>query len=241
MTDMAAKDRLIIALDMASAEDASRLVHELAGHVGMFKVGGELFTLCGPRVVKEILDNGTGVFLDLKFHDIPTTVERASVQAARMGVSMFDVHALGGREMMQAARKGRDAVAGGRKPPLVVAVTVLTHLEPEVVKSQLGIGWPIGEAVVRLAGQAQSAGLDGVVCSGMEAEKVRRECGGGFVIVCPGVRPEWVNAADEQKRRVTPAEAVQAGADFIVVGRPVTHAASPVEAAARLVEEMEGV
>ena len=237
MTEM--KERLIIALDAGSLQDALRVASRIGDSVGMLKVGSELFTGCGPEAVKELVDSGAKVFLDLKFHDIPNTVERACARAARLGVSLLDVHALGGAEMMRAARRGAGSEAGGASRPHVVAVTVLTHLDPGMVSSELGIRWTVEEAVERLALAARESGLDGVVCSGREAAAVRRACGPGFLIVCPGVRPSWCGEDDEQRRRMTPAEALRAGADYLVVGRPVTRDPRPEEAVARLLEEME--
>jgi orotidine-5'-phosphate decarboxylase len=261
---MALRDKLIVALDLPTGDAATRMAERLQGHVGMFKVGSELFTAEGPVAVRYLVATGHKVFLDLKFHDIPNTVQAAAREAAELGVSMVNVHASGGRKMMEAALEGACSLAGesrgsqkrasalpdpptsdtGRPqgPPLrlgpkVLAVTILTSLERQDL-AEVGIsGTPI-EAVVRLARLAQSAGLDGVVASAREISVLRQACGPDFLIVTPGIRPAST-AADDQARIATPASAIAAGADYLVVGRPITGAPDPVAAADAIVAEME--
>jgi len=240
MTAMSARDKLIVALDLPSADAATRLAQKLHGHAGMFKVGSELFTAEGPLLARYLVAAGEKVFLDLKFHDIPNTVRAAAREAALAGVSMLNVHALGGEKMMEAAREG--ARAAERKcsqtaRPLVLAVTLLTSLErPDL--QDLGLAGAPEEVVVRLARLARQAGLDGVVASAREIAAVRAACGPRFVIVTPGIRPASA-AAHDQVRIATPGHAIQAGADYLVVGRPITEAPDPVAAADAIVGEME--
>jgi orotidine-5'-phosphate decarboxylase len=236
---MFAKDKLIVALDLPSAAAAAQLAEKLRGRAGLFKVGSELFTAEGPVLVHYLVANGIKVFLDLKFHDIPNTVRAATREATRMGVSMLNVHASGGRAMMAAAAESaREASSALRMSrPLVLGVTVLTSLASEDLK-EIGIGGGPEDAVERLARLAQSAGLDGVVASPREIAAIRRACGPHFVIVTPGIRPATAEVND-QARIATPASAVQAGADFLVVGRPITAALDPAAAAEAIVAEME--
>ena len=235
---MPAKDKLIVALDLPSAAAAAQLAEELRGRAGLFKVGSELFTAEGPVLVHYLVANGIKVFLDLKFHDIPNTVRAATREATRMGVIMLNVHASGGRAMMAAAAESaREASSALRMPrPLVLGVTVLTSLTGEDLK-EIGMGGAPGEAVERLARLAQSAGLDGVVASPREITVIRRACGPNFVIVTPGIRPATAEVND-QARIATPASAIQACADFLVVGRPITSAQDPATAAEAIVAEM---
>ena len=245
------REKLIVALDLPSADAATRMAEGLQGHVGMFKVGSELFTAEGPVAVRYLVATGHKVFLDLKFHDIPNTVRAAAREAAELGVSMLNVHASGGRKMLEAALEGaRSALAIddgnpglSQGPPLpigpkVLAVTVLTSLESQEL-SEVGIaGTPI-DAVVRLARLAQLAGLDGVVASAREITALRQACGPDFLIVTPGIRPADA-AANDQARIATPSSAIAAGADYLVVGRPITAAPDPAAAADAIVAEMEG-
>ena len=239
MTRMSAREKLIVALDFPSAQAAALVAEKLRGHVGMFKVGLELFTAEGPVLARYLVAKGDKVFLDLKFHDIPNTVRAAARQVAQLGVSILNVHASGGRRMMEAAREGAEEGARriGRPRPLVVAVTVLTSLGDNDL-GEIGVAGGAEEAVIRLAQLARDAGLDGVVASPREVAALRGELGRDFVIVTPGVRPAAA-AAGDQVRVATPAAAVQAGADYLVVGRPITSAPDPVKAADTLVAEME--
>jgi orotidine-5'-phosphate decarboxylase len=225
-----ARDRLIVALDFSSFDEAFSLVQKLRGRAGMFKVGKELFTREGPAAVRRIVDLGERVFLDLKFHDIPNTVARAVESAVSLGAALINVHASGGRKMMQAAAEA----AGGNAA--VIAVTVLTSLRDEDVR-EAGFALGTEELVPRLARLALEAGLDGVVAAPTDAARLRQELGSDFLIVTPGVRPAG-STKDDQARIATPAEAVRHGADYIVVGRPITQAADPVKAAEAIVAEM---
>ncbi|MCA1573258.1 MAG: orotidine-5'-phosphate decarboxylase [Acidobacteria bacterium] len=237
---LTSKDKLIVALDVDSPRQALALVNTLRDLVGMFKIGSQLFTEAGPKIVSEIASSGKGVFLDLKFHDIPNTVSCAAVAATRLGVSIFNVHASGGREMM---RRTADAVSEvamiqGLKRPSVIAVTVLTSSDATML-SEVGIGSEPETQVRRLSLLAEASGMDGVVASPHEVAVVRStvmSC--GFLIVTPGVRPAAA-ALDDQKRVMTPAQAIRAGADYIVVGRPITSAKDPGESAGQILEEME--
>ena len=231
-----ARERLIVALDLPGAEAAMRMAEGLRGCVGMFKVGMELFGAEGPALPRRLASGGEGVFLDLKFHDIPNTVRAAAREAAQLGVRIINVHACGGRKMMAAAREGVEIVGAGTKRPLVLAVTVLTSLAPEDL-SQIGLAGSPEEAVVRLARLAASAGMDGVVASAREAAAIREACGPKFVIVTPGIRPA-ASAVQDQSRVSTPADAIRAGADYLVVGRPITGAANPEMAAAAVAAEI---
>jgi orotidine-5'-phosphate decarboxylase len=241
------------------------MAERLQGHAGMFKVGSELFTAEGPVPVRYLVTTGQRVFLDLKFHDIPNTVRAAAREAAELGVSMVNVHASGGRKMMEAALEGaRSALqsvsrrmqgsagiaVGDGARPRVLAVTILTSLESQDLE-ELGISGTPVEAVLRLARLAQSAGLDGVVASPREISAIRQACGPGFLIVTPGIRPASAlhsvsrrmpgsAATDDQARIATPASAIAAGADYLVVGRPITGAPDPVAAADAIVAEMDG-
>jgi orotidine-5'-phosphate decarboxylase len=237
---MTARERLIVALDVPTAEAGVRLADRLQGHAGMFKVGLENFTAEGPILPRFLTSKGMKVFLDLKLHDIPNTVRSAARQAAHLGVSIFNVHAAGGRKMMEAARQGAEVGArelGNGPRPLVLAVTVLTSLSAEDL-AQVGITGSPEEVVVRLARMAHEAGLDGVVASPREITALRRALGPDFVIVTPGIRPATADVND-QVRIATPASAIRAGASYLVVGRPITGAADPAAAADAIVAEMQ--
>jgi orotidine-5'-phosphate decarboxylase len=226
-----ARDRLVVALDFPARAAALEMVERLRGEVGMFKVGKQLFTAEGPDLVREIVARGEKVFLDLKFHDIPNTVAGAVESAARLGVSLVNVHASGGLAMMQAAAKA--ARGTGTR---VLGVTVLTSLgAPDL--AAVGFSEPPERLVIRLAKLAQEAGLDGVVAAPTELALLRAELGPDFVLLTPGIRLPGGEAQD-QVRIATPQQAVAAGADYIVVGRPITQADDPVEMARRIVEMM---
>ena len=230
---MNARERLIAALDVPKGEAARALVDRLAGHVGLFKVGSQLFTAAGPELVREIVGRGEKVFLDLKFHDIPNTVAGAVSSASRLGVSLVDVHGLGGRAMMEAGVGALPAM-GTR----LLAITILTSHDEETL-GEIGVNGSMAATVRRLALLAKDAGTDGVVASPHEVALVREACGTDFLIVTPGIRPAGV-ARGDQARAATPAAALAAGADYIVVGRPITEAADPAAAADAIVREMEG-
>lgn len=234
-----ARRSLIFALDVNDYAAAEKWVSQLQGQVGMFKVGKQLFTRCGPAVLKMIRDHGGEVFLDLKYHDIPNTVAKATVEACKLGVSMVNVHALGGMEMMQTTVAEVDTYCteAGIQKPLLLAVTILTSSTQETLRA-VGIDRPVEEMVVRLAKLTQDAGFDGVVASPREAALVRAACGNDFAIVTPGVRPAFA-ALDDQKRVTTPAEAISAGATALVIGRPISAAADPLAAATQILAEIE--
>jgi orotidine-5'-phosphate decarboxylase len=228
-----ARERLIVALDVPEEALAMVLVDALAGHVGMFKVGSQLFTSAGPDMVRAIVARGERVFLDLKFHDIPNTVAGAVASAARLGVSLLTVHGLGGKAMLEAAA-GAIPAMGTR----LLAITVLTSHDERTL-GEVGVGRTLPEEVRELARLARSAGIDGVVASPHEVPLLREACGKDLLIVTPGIRPAGARAGD-QARAATPAAALAAGADYLVVGRPVTEAADPAAAARAIVKEMEG-
>jgi orotidine-5'-phosphate decarboxylase len=218
---------LVPALDLSDLDEAERLARLLAPRVGMLKVGLELTWAVGPEAVRRIAAHGP-VFVDCKLHDIPTTVERAAANVARLGPRMLNVHALGGEAMMRAALEGarRGATSAGLDPPLVVAVTVLSSHAGEDLASPAS-----------LAFEAKAAGLDGVVVSGADVEDVRAACGEGFCLVVPGIRPAGSNGHD-QVRVLTPAEAIEKGADYLVIGRPLTEADDPAGVADAIVREI---
>jgi orotidine-5'-phosphate decarboxylase len=218
------KEKILLVLDVSTREEAMRLVRPLYEHVGMFKIGMQLFTAEGPSLVREIVDLGGKVFLDLKFHDIPNTVSHGVLEAAKLGVSLMTIHAAGGRAMMETVAKELQDKFGDRKP-MVVAVTVLTSLN-DAGLSEVGIARPMTQQVVAMAKLAEECGIVGVVCSPQEIQLVRRAAGPDFKIVTPGIRMPG-QAANDQQRLATPREALTAGADYIVVGRAVTAAPDP--------------
>ncbi len=229
---MNARERLIVALDVPSAEAARSLVDRLAGRVGLFKVGHQLFTAAGPSFVREMVARGERVFLDLKYHDIPNTVAGAVAGATQLGVSLLNVHGLGGRAMMEAAVGALPAM-GTR----LLAVTILTsHDDASLV--EVGVGGSLSSSVERLARLALDCGMDGVVASPHEIGLIRAACGAELLIVTPGIRPAG-SARGDQSRVATPAGALAAGADYLVVGRPISEAADPAAAADLVVREME--
>ncbi len=238
MTRDLARAKIIFALDVDSFAAAQQWVATLAGRIGMFKVGKQLFTAYGPEIVRMIERSGTGVFLDLKYHDIPNTVAMASREAARLNVALFNVHALGGYEMMARTREMLDREFPGTERAKVLAVTILTSSSEETLRA-IGIDRPVEEMVVRLARLAQQAGIDGVVASPREVPLIRAACGSDFLIVTPGVRPAFATV-DDQKRVMTPADAVAAGADYLVIGRPISAAAEPLQAVEAIVDEIAG-
>ncbi len=217
--------RIIVALDFAAQKDALALAAVLDPELCRLKVGKELFTAAGPALVERLAGSGFEVFLDLKFHDIPNTVASACKAAAKLGVWMLNVHALGGSRMMEAAREALEGVA---KRPRLIAVTVLTSMGPGDLK-ELGLPGDPRETVLRLARLAHASGLDGVVCSAQEAAPLRQQLGAGFCLVTPGIRPSFA-AQNDQVRIVTPAEAIRLGSDYLVIGRPITKAADPLQA-----------
>jgi len=228
---------IIVALDVAAKAPALALVERLDPARCRLKVGNELFTRLGPSVVRTLHKRGFEVFLDLKFHDIPNTVAAACAAAADLGVWMLNVHCTGGAAMIAAARARLDQLAGGRRPaPRLIGVTVLTSLDADDLAAVGCPGEP-RERVLRLAELGRRAGLDGVVCSPQEAALVRRALGPGFLLVTPGVRPAGA-AVGDQKRVMTPAQAIAAGADYLVIGRPITGAPDPAAALAAIEQEL---
>ena len=228
---MNARERLIVALDLPSVAEADALAERLAGHVGLFKVGSQLFSAGGIEVVRRLVARGERVFLDLKYHDIPNTVAGAVAAAGGLGVSLVDVHALGGSAMIAAAVKAK-ADPGLR----LLAITILTSHDAATL-AELGLAGPVPEAVVRLARMAQQAGADGVVASPHEVTLIREACGAQFLIVTPGIRPLGASLGD-QARAATPATAIAAGSDYIVVGRPILEASDPAAAADAITAEI---
>ena len=224
------KDKLIIALDVETPAKALDLVRQLHSIAGMFKVGSQLFTSAGPQIVRDIIALDSKVFLDLKFHDIPHQVSGAARAAAELGVSLFTIHASGGSEMM---RRAVDAVS--ETEAKVLAITVLTSIDATIL-SEIGVTSSPGDSVLRLVKLAEAAGVDGVVASPQEIESIRRVVP-GFLIVTPGIRPA-TSQSEDQKRIATPATAIAAGASYLVVGRPITGAANPLETAREIVAEM---
>ncbi len=226
-------ERILCAIDTADLGAALDLAEALAGRIGGLKIGKQLFTAHGPDAVARITGAGHQVFLDLKFHDIPATVAAAVAAAAALGCFVLTVHASGGPEMLRAAARATAAIAN---PPLVVGVTVLTSLNDGDLDT-VGQSGPVPRQVLRLAELARECGLGGVVCSPHEITALRGALGGDFKLIVPGVRPDWAGA-DDQKRIMTPAEAVAVGADYLVIGRPITRAADPAEAAGRIADEI---
>jgi orotidine-5'-phosphate decarboxylase len=236
------KKKLILALDVSDYNYAIELIDRFSDAIEVFKVGLELYTLAGPAIINEIHKRDRKVFLDLKFHDIPTTVSKAGIAAARLGVFMFNVHASGGLEMMR--RCSEDVIhvclRENLDKPRMIGVTVLTSMSQETLKNEIGVQHSLNTHVRHLAGLALKAGLDGVVASAREAAMVRSHCGRGFLIVTPGIRPSWT-AADDQWRTMTPKQALKEGADFLVMGRAILNQSDPMKAIELIQKEMASV
>lgn len=237
---MFAKDRIIVALDVPDLKAGEKLVENLFPYVGMFKVGLELYTAAGPAAIQMVKEHGGKVFADLKLHDIPNTVAGAARLLVRQGVDMLNVHAAGGRSMLKVAVQAvrEEAAIAGRQAPLLIAVTVLTSLDGAALRWEVGIEREVEEQVVRWARLSQDCGLDGVVASPQEIKALREACGPEFIIVTPGVRPAGA-ARGDQRRVMTPAEALSQGASYLVIGRPITAATDPVAAARAIEAEMK--
>ncbi len=237
---MKIRNPIVVALDVDTVDQALSLVEQLRGTVGMFKVGKQLFTVAGPDIVRRIIAMGEQVFLDLKFHDIPNTVAKAGIEAARLGVSIFNVHAMGGSKMMRATVEAVNETVEreGIARPLILGVTVLTSHTQESL-SEIGVERKLEDEVVALAQLCEKSGINGVVASPQEIVPIRKAVDNpGFVILTPGVRPAGA-ALNDQSRVMTPGEAITAGANFLVVGRPITAADDPVVAARKILEEIE--
>ena len=226
------KSKIFVALDVETKEKALEIVGDLKGLGACFKIGKQLFTSTGPELVREIVGMGEDVFLDLKYHDIPNTVAKAGVAAAQLGVKIFNVHASGGRKMMEAVRNEMNKL---ENPPLVLAVTILTSLGEEDIR-EVGFDRSVSDEIRKLAKLAQLSGMDGVVASPLEIELIRETCGKDFKILTPGIRPAFA-AVNDQKRIATPAEALRKGADYLVIGRPITAAENRREAFLKILEE----
>jgi orotidine-5'-phosphate decarboxylase len=236
MTREEAVKKIIFAMDVKEFSDVELWAELLSKHVGMFKVGKQLYTACGPAAVRMIQKCGGEVFLDLKYHDIPNTVAMATLEAANLGVKLCDLHALGGHEMMSKTMETLDKNFSAAERPKVLAITVLTSSNEETLRG-IGINLSVPEMVVKLAKLAQSAGVDGVVASPQEVGLIREACGKDFLVVTPGVRPAFAST-DDQKRIMTPSDAVKAGSDYLVIGRPIAAAENPVGAAQAIVDEI---
>jgi orotidine-5'-phosphate decarboxylase len=242
-----ARQKLILALDFPSLDSALELAQSLSSVVGILKINIHLFTAEGPSAVEKLNRLGPGIFLDLKFHDIPNTVKGAVTSAMGLpGVQLLDLHALGGLEMMRAAAKARDEAKGSKSVlPKLLAITILTSMDNATLRG-VGIAGPANTRAVQLARLARKAGMDGVVASPHEVRAIRRACGKDFLIVVPGIRPEVGGSpaggrkrkTDDQARVATPAEAIRAGADYLVIGRPITGAPDPEAAARAILEEI---
>lgn len=239
-TALTAKDRLIVALDVPTLDQACRLADQLRDDVGMLKVGLELYAKHGTEVFAAMEQFGLPLFFDCKFMDIPNTVASASRQLVGRQIEIFNVHATGGSAMMKETVRAvrEESAKQNTVPPKIIAVTILTSLGSEALRDELGWHVPASDSVLRLAKLTKDSDMDGVVASALEAAQIREACGDDFLIVTPGVRPAWVEGKDDQVRAVTAAQAVSSGADYIVVGRPITRHAKPVDAAKRIVDEM---
>ena len=235
------RKKLVLALDVEDIKEAKKLVDELSPYIGTFKVGLQLFCGYGLEIVNYIKEKNSDFFLDVKLHDIPNTVEKASYNVIKNGANFFNVHATGGIEMMKAAKKGALEAAQkyNKKKPLVLAVTVLTSISQDVLSNELSNTKSVEDFVIQLAKNARTAGLDGVVASAKELRAIKREVGEDFIVLTPGIRPAW-SSKDDQQRIATPSSAIADGADFIVLGRAVTKAEDKIEAMKKIYEEIEG-
>ncbi len=238
MTPANPKDRIIFALDVEHFHEALHWVTLLKDRVGIFKVGKQLFTHSGPKVIDMICQKGQKVFLDLKYHDIPSTVAKAGEEATKHHVAMFNLHALGGFEMMRKTVEASRAISKSLNlsRPIILAVTILTSMDEEGLK-EVGIQGPLIDEVGRLSLLAQKSEVDGVVASPQEIAIIRQRCGKRFLIVTPGIRHPS-DKKDDQKRTLTPREAIEAGADYLVIGRPIKEAKDPIEAVQKIVEDI---
>lgn len=234
------KEKIVLALDVDTLEEAKSMIMELKDYVGVFKVGLQLYTQNGNEIIDFMKEQGLEFFLDVKLLDIPNTVAKASENIVKRGASFFNIHSLGGKEMMSASVKSAKTTAKelGQKEPFILAVTVLTSISDEVLNNELEIQQKASDYVLKLAKLAKDSGLDGVVASVLEARKIKEVCGEDFKVLCPGIRPEW-SLKNDQKRSATPNFAVEQGADYLVIGRAVTAADDRVKAMQMIYEEME--
>lgn len=236
------KEKIVLALDVEELEEAKSLVDSLYPYVGTFKVGLQLYTKYGNEVISYISGKNSNFFLDVKLHDIPNTVEKASENVVLRGANFFNVHATGGLKMMEAAVRGakKASEALGKKAPVILAVTMLTSISQEVMNDEFEIKADVSEFAIRLAKLAKKAGMTGVVASSLEARKIKEACGADFKVLCPGIRPEW-SSKDDQQRIATPKFAINEGADYLVIGRAVTKPAqglTPLEAMKKIYDEI---
>lgn len=236
------KEKIVLALDVDTVEQAKELITELKDYVGVFKVGLQFYTANGGEVFEFMKEIGAKFFFDVKLLDIPNTVKKASENIVRSGASFYNLHALGGAEMMKQSKEGAMAAAKemGCEPPVILAVTVLTSINDDVLNNQLKIPFSAVDYVANLAKLAKDSGMTGVVASVNEAKRIKEVCGSDFKVLCPGIRPEWAVKGD-QKRPATPAYAIEQGADWLVVGRAVTAAENRVDAMKKIYEEIEKV
>lgn len=234
------KEKIVLALDVDTLEDAKKMILELKDYVGVFKVGLQLYTQNGNEIIDFMKEEGLDFFLDVKLLDIPNTVAKASENIVKRGASFFNIHTLGGAEMMRQCAKASKETAKnlGQKEPLILGVTVLTSISDEVLNNELEINQKASEYVLKLAKLAKDSGLDGVVASTWEARKIKEICGADFKVLCPGIRPEW-SLKNDQKRSATPAIALKEGADYLVIGRAVTSVENKVEAMEMIYKELE--
>jgi len=235
---MAPRDRIIFALDVGDLTSARWWIHTLKGHVGYFKIGPELFVSAGTEVIRGIKSEGLKCFLDLKFHDIPSTVSGAVRSAVRLGVDIMTIHLLGGKDMIEAAVASakKEAMALSRATPKIVGVTILTSLDEDDLAG-VGINRPLKDEVVSLVRLATNCGVDGIVCSPMDIEYIKPYLPDGFMVITPGIRPSWATKGD-QERISTPRGAIEAGANLLVIGRPIRDASDPTRAVEKITEEI---
>lgn len=234
------REKIWVALDVGDLQSAKNLIKQLAPHIGVFKIGMQLFTAVGPKIIEFIKMEGGKIFLDMKFHDIPNTIAGATRSSIQLEVDFFNIHTSGGSEMMQSAVDiiKNEASKVNISPPKILGVTVLTSLNEEILKRELNIQISLEDQVVHLAKLAQKCGLDGVIASPHEAKSIRKACGKSFFIVTPGIRPVWAHDKGDQKRVTTPQEAIKLGANAFVIGRPITKAVNPINAAIKTLKEI---
>ena len=240
MIDEKIKQKLVLALDVEDIKEAKELVDSLSPYIGTFKVGLQLFCGYGLEIINYIKEKNSNFFLDVKLHDIPNTVEKASYNVVKNGANFFNVHATGGVEMMKAAKKGALEACEkyNKKPPLILAVTILTSISQDVLKNELLNDNDIESLVIQLAKNAKEAGLNGVVASAKELKAIKKELGDDFIVLTPGIRPSW-SLTDDQKRIATPKSAIADGADYIVLGRAITKAQDKIEAIKKIYQEIK--